>query len=151
MRLVRKLFALTILLYGAAAYAYRPLVEAPRDVVIEGYIEAISFATGTTPSTTGALMVNSVKVYITTETVIKTETGYLRPENLKVGTKVAIYGHTAKGRRVGSYHLSFWQVNFFAPFDTSRATYPKLGQSSINHPNVLKIVPSRRRANVVSQ
>ena len=97
MKLVTKLIALTILLYGAAAYAYRPVVEAPRDIVIEGYIEAISFGTGTTPSTTGALMVNSVKVYITSETVIKTETRYLRPENLRVGTKVAIYGYAAKG------------------------------------------------------
>ena len=96
MKLVSKLFALTILLYGAAAYAYRPVVEAPRDVVIEGYIEAVSFGTGATPTVTRTIMVDSVKIYVSSQTVIKTDLGDGKPEILKVGTKVAIYGYSAK-------------------------------------------------------
>jgi hypothetical protein len=97
MKVVTKLFALTILVYGAATYAYRPVVEVPPDVVIEGYIEAVSFGTGTTPTATGSLMVDSIKIFVSSQTVIKTDSGDGKVSILKVGSKVSIHGYMAKG------------------------------------------------------
>jgi hypothetical protein len=97
MKLVTKIAALTIMLVGTVAYAYRPAPDVARDVVIEGYVEATSFSTGTTTTATGYMMVESVKVYVSTQTVIKTDTGYAKPSVLRIGTKVSVFGYLMKG------------------------------------------------------
>lgn len=91
MRHMTRLSALCVLLLGTASFGYRPVVEVSQDVVVEGVIDGI--AVGTIPT----IIVNSGKVYLSSNTVIKDDVRFLRPNELRVGMKVTVYGFVAKG------------------------------------------------------
>jgi hypothetical protein len=96
MRFSTKQIAVIALLLCATAYAYRPAPSVPQEVVIEGYIEALPVSTGTTLPATGTMIVDSVKVYVVADTVIKSDVGYLKLSSLRVGNKVSVYGYITK-------------------------------------------------------
>lgn len=91
MRHITRLSALCVLLLGTASFGYRPVVEAPQEVVVEGAIDGV--AVGTIPT----IIVNSGKVYLSANTVIKDHLRFLRPNDLRIGMKVTVYGFIAKG------------------------------------------------------
>lgn len=91
MRFMTKLTALSVLMCCTATFAYRQAPEVTPDVVIEGVIDGV--AAGTMPT----IIVNSTRVFLTSQTVIKNDVGYVRPADLKMGMKVSVFGVLAKG------------------------------------------------------
>lgn len=90
--------SIALILLGATAFAtVRPVVEAPRDVVIEGYIESTMLDTTTTRAVTGTIVVEGVRVFVGAHTVLKDVTGSFKSDVLRVGMKVTVFGYESKG------------------------------------------------------
>jgi len=91
MRTLLTVLGIVVLLAMPATALDRPIGSIPQDVFIEGTID------GTYVGTTPAIMVNGVKIFVISTTVIKIGDSYGKFGDLRVGTKVSVYGYGAKG------------------------------------------------------